>query len=106
VCGITDGVDLAASLVPVLPQDTVANLDPSGPVLRVDDKESSWSDQDVIDIRLRSAGPGAVIESQVAICGQLFESLRYRRLTHSTSGELGSALFPILGALTRLLRLS
>jgi hypothetical protein len=100
--GSTDRVDLAASLVPVLPQHTVSNFHPSRPVLRVDDEESTWPDQDVIDVRLRSAGPRTVIEAQVAIGGQLVESSSNRGLTNAPSGECSSASLVGLGTLPRL----
>jgi hypothetical protein len=102
VGGGPDRVDLATSLVPVLPQHTVSNFHSSRPVLRVDDEEPSWPDQDVVDVRFRSAGPRTVIEAQVTICGQLVESLSNGRLTYAPSGECSSAPLVGLGTLPRL----
>jgi hypothetical protein len=64
---IGHGSNLPVLGVSVLTENSVAHLDVTGPVLRVDHNDASGPNQDVIKIRLWPAGPMDIVQGEPAL---------------------------------------
>lgn len=82
--------------MPVLSKNSGAYVDATGPVLGVDHEEPGRADQYVVDVRLRSAGPAAVVNAQVAVASEVVGSLSNSHLAFLAALEgRGTLLVPL-----------
>ena len=93
--GISRAIHLLRASIAVLSEHSAAYVEPSIPILGVDDEYSGWADEHMVDVRFRPTRPADVVESEIALGTERVEGMSGGQLADTSASELrGTLLVP------------